>query len=70
VYLPAGTPKGIVDFYQASLAKIMIDPDLKERFAALGVEPQSTTQEEFRAFLAAENAKYSKLIADNGIKAE
>jgi tripartite-type tricarboxylate transporter receptor subunit TctC len=48
----------------------MVDPDLKERFAALGVEPQSTTQEEFRAFLAAENAKYSKLIADNGIKAE
>jgi tripartite-type tricarboxylate transporter receptor subunit TctC len=70
VFLPAGTPKAIVDSYQAALVKIMADPDLKERFAALGVEPQASTQDEFRAFLAAETAKYAKLIADNGIKAE
>ena len=70
VFLPAGTPKAIVDAYQSALVKIMADPDLKERFAALGVEPQASTQDEFRAFLAAETAKYAKLIADNGIKAE
>jgi tripartite-type tricarboxylate transporter receptor subunit TctC len=70
VFLPAGTPKAIVDAYQLALVKIMADPDLKERFAALGVEPQASTQEEFKAFLAAETAKYAKLIADNGIKAE
>lgn len=70
VFLPAGTPSAIVDFYTSSLAKVMVDPDLKERFAALGVESHATTQEEFRVFLAAEKAKYSKLIADNGIKGE
>ncbi len=70
VFLPAGTPKAIVDAYQSALVKIMADPDLKERFAALGVEPQASTQDEFKALLAAETAKYAKLIADNGIKAE
>lgn len=48
----------------------MVNPDLKERFAALGVEPYATTQEEFRVFLAAEKTKYLSLIADNDIKAE
>jgi tripartite-type tricarboxylate transporter receptor subunit TctC len=70
VFLPAGTAKPIVDAYQAALVKIMADPDLKERFAALGVEPQASSQDEFKAFLAVETAKYAKLIADNGIKAE
>lgn len=70
VYLPAGTPKAVVDSYQAALVKIMADPDLKERFAGLGVEAQASTQEEFRAFLAAETAKYAKLVADNNIKGE
>lgn len=70
VFLPAGTPKAVVDNYQAALVKVMADPDLKERFAALGVEAMATTQDEFRAFLKEETAKYSKLIADNGIKGE
>ena len=70
VFLPAGTPKAAVDAYQAALVKIMADPDLKERFAGLGVEAHASTQEEFKAFLAAENAKYSKLVADNNIKGE
>jgi len=30
----------------------------------------ASSQADFRAFLAAEAAKYSKLIADNNIKAE
>ncbi|MDB5900583.1 MAG: hypothetical protein JWP41_4185 [Ramlibacter sp.] len=70
VFLPAGAPKAIVDSYHAALVKVMADPDLKEKFAGLGVEAQASTQAEFRAFLAAEHAKYSKLVADNGIKGE
>jgi tripartite-type tricarboxylate transporter receptor subunit TctC len=70
VFLPAGTPKSVVDSYHSALVKIMADPDLKQRFADLGVEPHASTQQEFRAFLAAETAKYAKLVADNNIKGE
>ncbi len=69
-FLPAGTPKAIVDNYHAALVKIMADPDLKEKFAGLGVEAQASTQDEFRAFLKDEIAKYAKLVAENGIKGE
>lgn len=70
VFLPAGTPKDIQDKYYTSLVKVMGDPEIKERFAAMGVQAQATTPEEFKAYLAAENARYSKLIVENKIKAD
>jgi tripartite-type tricarboxylate transporter receptor subunit TctC len=70
VYLPAGTPKDIQDRYQAALVKIMNDPEIKERFAALGVQAQATSMDEFKSFISSENTKYSKLISENKIKAD
>ena len=70
VFLPAATPKDIQDKYYTSLVKVMGDPEIKERFAAMGVQAQATTPEEFKAYLAAENARYSKLIVENKIKAD
>ena len=70
VYLPAGTPKDIQDKYYSSLVKIMGDPEMKERFAAMGVQAQATSADEFKAYLASENSRYAKLIADNKIKAD
>ena len=70
VFLPAGTPKAIVETYHSSIVKIQADPDMKDKFAALGVQARASTQDEFRSFLAAETSRYAKLIADNNIKAE
>ncbi len=70
VYLPAGTPAPIVQAYNQALTKVMADPDLKEKFAGLGVEAMATSQDEFRGFMRDEVAKYAKLVADNGIKGE
>jgi tripartite-type tricarboxylate transporter receptor subunit TctC len=70
IFLPTGTPKAVVDNYHATLVKVMADPDLKEKFAALGVEAMASSQDDFRAFLVSEHNKYGKLISDNGIKGE
>ena len=70
VYLPAGTPQAVVDNYNATLSKAMVNADLKDRFNKLGVEPHASSPAEFRAFLSNERTKYSKLIADNNIKAD
>jgi tripartite-type tricarboxylate transporter receptor subunit TctC len=59
-----------VDNYHAVLVKIMVDPDLKEKFAGLGVDALASSQDDFKAFLAVEHAKYAKLVADNNIKGE
>jgi tripartite-type tricarboxylate transporter receptor subunit TctC len=70
VYLPAGTPKDIQDRYYSSLVKVMSDPEIRERFAAMGVQAQATSPDEFKAYLASENSRYAKLISENKIKAD
>jgi tripartite-type tricarboxylate transporter receptor subunit TctC len=70
VFMPAGTPKAMTDKLHADLVKVMQDPDVKKKFADLGVEAVYDTPEEFSAFIKSEMAKYGKLIKDAGIKAE
>jgi tripartite-type tricarboxylate transporter receptor subunit TctC len=70
VFIPAGTPKAILDKFHADIVKVMQDGDLKKRFADLGVDAVSSTPEEFVAFIRADVAKYAKLIKEAGIKIE
>jgi tripartite-type tricarboxylate transporter receptor subunit TctC len=70
VYLPAGTPKPIVDTFKASLDKAMTDPDLVKRYAELGVDALHTSADELRSFNAAETAKYAKIIKEKNIRAD
>ena len=68
VLYPAGTSKAIVDKLHADTVKALADPDVKKRFADLGVETKSSTPAEFSAFIKAEMDKYAKLIKDANIK--
>ena len=70
VLLPAGTPKDIAAKFHADLVKVMQDPDLKTRFAALGVDAVSGTPEQLEAFMKAEAAKYAALIKEANIRVE
>ena len=45
-------------------------PDVKERFAAIGVDVVGNTPDEFAAQIRAEIAKWGKVIKDANIKAE
>ena len=70
VLVPAGTPRPVVEKLNADLVKVLADPDLKKRYADLGVEPVSSTPEFFGEFLRTEQARYAKVIKDAGIKAD
>ncbi len=69
VLVPAGTPRPIVDKLNADLVKVLADPDLKKKYADLGVEPVSSTPEFFGDFIRTESARYAKVIKDAGITA-
>ena len=70
VFVPAGTPRPIVEKLNADLVKVLADPDLKKRYADLGVEPVSSTPEFLGDFIKAEASRYAKLIKDANIKVE
>jgi tripartite-type tricarboxylate transporter receptor subunit TctC len=70
VLMPAGTPRPIVGKLHADTVKALQDPEVKKRFADLGVETVSSTPEQFTAFIRAETDKYAKLIKDANIRVE
>jgi len=70
VFVPAGTPRPVVEKLNADLVKALADADLKKRYADLGVEPVSSTPEFLGEFVRAEAARYAQVIKEAGIKAE
>jgi tripartite-type tricarboxylate transporter receptor subunit TctC len=70
LFVPAGTPKDIVVQLNRMALSALSQPDVKERLAALGVEPVGSSAEECDGFVRSEMAKWSKVIKAAGIKAE
>jgi tripartite-type tricarboxylate transporter receptor subunit TctC len=50
VYLPAGTPRNIVEKLNREIAKALETPAVQARFVPLGVEPMPGTPDEFAKF--------------------
>ena len=70
IFVPAGTPKPVVDKLSAEIAKILAMPDVKEKFAVQGQEPEYLGPEKFAALLAADRQKYAAIIKAANIKME
>jgi len=70
VLAPAGTPKNVVARLDSELAKTVNEPELRERFATLGVEPASKNSEQMAVYLKAEIDKYAKIVRAIGLKIE
>ena len=68
--VPTGTAPDIVAKLNAAVLKVLARPEVKERFATLGVSPLGSTPDEFGAFIREDFAKWTKVIADANIKAE
>ena len=50
LFLPAKTPRGIVEKLHRETAKALLASPVRERFAGLGVEPMPVTLEQFGKF--------------------
>ena len=70
VFVPTGTPKEIIAQLNRLVVGIVALPDIKDKLAALGIEPIGTSVEDSNAFVRGEMAKWSKVIQAAGIKAE
>jgi tripartite-type tricarboxylate transporter receptor subunit TctC len=70
VLAPAGTPSPIVAKLQSEIHVAMRAPDIVDKLSAQGLEPAPNNADEFVRFIAAELAKWSKIIGAAGIKVE
>ena len=62
MFMPAGTPKPIVDKLNSEILKALKAPDVHEFIAKEGGEPVGSTPEELTAMFRREIAKYAKVI--------
>lgn len=67
--VPAQTPRTVVVKLNLEITRILNEPDLRQRWAPLGVEPTPGTSEQFNKLVAAEIGAYTKLARASNIKA-
>jgi tripartite-type tricarboxylate transporter receptor subunit TctC len=70
LFAPADTPRTVVTRLNREVVRIINTPDVKEKFLAVGVEPRTSSPEEFDAIVRSEMSKAAKLIKDAGIRAD
>jgi len=62
VFVPAGTPRPIVDLLQRQIAAIVRMPDVKERLLDVATIPDGGSSADFAAYVKAEIAKWKRVI--------
>ncbi len=70
LFLPAKTPREIVDKLHRETLKALQEPRTRERLAALGVDPLVMTPNEFDAHVQKEIAFNAALVKEIGLKPE
>lgn len=65
---PAKTPRHIVAKLNAEVSAILKQPEVRQRFAPLGIDPVTSTPEEFDKLIASEVASFTRLAKAANIK--
>jgi tripartite-type tricarboxylate transporter receptor subunit TctC len=69
VFAPAGTPPAIIDRMNTEIAKVLKNPDAREKLSAQGMDLVGSSPAELAKFFDGEVARWSKVIRENNIKA-
>ena len=70
LFLPAKTPRDIVDKLHRETAKALQTPKVRDRLSAMGVDPMVMTPSEFDAYVEREIAVNAALVKAAGIRPE
>jgi tripartite-type tricarboxylate transporter receptor subunit TctC len=68
--MPKGTPRDVIDKVNAEVNRALADPKMRERLAELGGRPIAGTPDDFGKVIAAETAKWEKVVNASGAKVE
>ena len=70
IYAPKGTPGDMIAKVNAAFNQALQEPDMQKRLASLGATPTGSTPEQMSAMVAADTAKWAKLIRERKIAVE
>src|SRR5437660_5456737 len=67
VFAPHGTPADIIELLNKAIHEIVATPEVKQRYAELGIEAKASTPEAVKARLAGDIGKWAAVIERAGI---
>lgn len=67
-FVPAGTPKAIVDTLNQALGKVLSDPGVAAKLVSQTLDPMHVTPDEFAAKLKADYDKYAHVVKISGAR--
>jgi tripartite-type tricarboxylate transporter receptor subunit TctC len=70
LFAPAGLPPPVMERLIRETAKLLADPEIKQRFAAAGIDPAPNTPEQMSAVIRRDQDKWAKVIKAASIKLE
>ena len=65
---PAGMPAPLVERLHDGLVRVLAQPDVRERIINDGSEPVGSSPREFHDFMAADLAKWARVVKESGAK--
>lgn len=68
VFAPAGTPRPVVDFVAAGIAKAVAQPDVQTKLGELGADPYPMSPDEFTQLVRRDQDRWMKLIQERKLK--
>ncbi|MGA0025023.1 MAG: Bug family tripartite tricarboxylate transporter substrate binding protein [Burkholderiales bacterium] len=69
-FVPAGTPKAIVDTLNAGLAKALADKQVAAKLTAQTLDPMHMTPEQFAARIKSDYDKYERVVKVSGARVD
>lgn len=69
-FAPAGTPPEIIEKLHGAMMRAMDSDRVKEIFSGIGAEHIGSTPQELASYLAAESAKWGKIIEETGMSVD
>jgi tripartite-type tricarboxylate transporter receptor subunit TctC len=69
-FVPAATPKPVVERLNAEINKVLASPEMQTRLREAGADVRIGSSEQFAAFAKSESDKYALIIKESGVKPE
>ncbi len=70
ILAPAKTPRAVVERLQSNIAAVLQSPDVRERYAVLGIDPVGNRPDEYAAQIRADLERWGPVVKQAGIKIE
>ena len=70
ILAPAKTPRPVIERLQKEIAGVLAEPEIRERYAILGIEPVGNTPEQYTQQIRADLARWEKVVREARIRIE